>query len=875
MSYTNVYPSRINWENEPSIASPINATNLNKIDYAVYEHDQTFETWDVTKANQSDLLLSVKSIDYDTETGVFVFTWQNGTTKTVDLNIEKIPVSFSMDANGIITMTTDDGTTYTADVGSLIKTYTFSDSSEIDFETTTDSSGNKTVTASIKNGSIVGAKLEPNYLANCQSAANSASGSATAADGSAEDSEAWAVGTRDGVPVPSTDPAYNNNSRYWAEHTSNSLAGLSDTNITSPTDGQALVYNSLTQKWENADQSAGGGSKITVTTSESTLYGEDVTLTQGQTTLTATFSGSGVAVFEGVTLTGNVTLTATDGSSTSTRTLNIPYFGNYDVTMAFFSATITVTYTSGATCTISDGTTTLTATSNPMVFDIPNTGTWTTTCTLDGISAPAQSKVITTDGQSETITIQFGTINLTYDNEFRGLTITATDGVSTIQKTAPSASNTMVLYPNATGTWVISATYSGVTYTSSATVSSLSTPVSATLQSFTIYGFKIESTESDPSSNISYAVQYEGENVENYNYTPAYMDYTNNSFNYGSWENAFFMPRPCMLKNNGTVDYYLNPNDYSKKADGTVSDVANTSYGGNAMMEWGKDGRKIWYKIVPDSTNNGATVYISDEQVDSGFHAYSFIGSDGTTLNDHFYTPIYNGSVVNSKLRSISSQNIMNNVAGGTEITYATANGTGYYIETFADRILINLLLMLIGKSTNTQATFGNGHYTGGSQASHLLKSGTMNDKGLFYGTNGTGVGVKVFGMENYWGNQWRRTAGYLNVSGTQKYKLTAPYNDSGSNYTTLSNGTPDGTTGGYLSKMIYTEDGAMVSKTASGSNSTFYTDVFHFNNSQTDYAVVGGASDSSLGCGAFSFNLGNGLSAAAWSYGAALSYHA
>ena len=94
MSYINVYPSRINWENEPSIASPINATNLNKMDYALYQHDQTLETWDVTKANQSDLLLSVKSIDYNTSTGVFVFTWQNGTTKTVDLNIEKIPVSF-------------------------------------------------------------------------------------------------------------------------------------------------------------------------------------------------------------------------------------------------------------------------------------------------------------------------------------------------------------------------------------------------------------------------------------------------------------------------------------------------------------------------------------------------------------------------------------------------------------------------------------------------------------------------------------------------------------------------------------------------------------------------------------------------------------
>jgi hypothetical protein len=380
-----------------------------------------------------------------------------------------------------------------------------------------------------------------------------------------------------------------------------------------------------------------------------------------------------------------------------------------------------------------------------------------------------------------------------------------------------------------------------------------------------IYGFHIDGTESSPSGNITYLEAAVG-------MTPASMNFSTGVFNYGDWADAFFMPRPCMLKNDGTVDYYLNPNDYTKKADGTASDVANTSYAGNAMMEWGKDDCQIWYKIVPDG-NNGANVYISDAQQDEDYHAYSFIGVDGN-LKEHFYTPIYNGCVVSSKLRSISGQTIMNNVAGGTEITYATANGTGYYIETFADRILINLLLMLIGKSTNTQATFGNGHYTGGSQASHLLKSGTMNDKGLFYGTNGTGVGVKVFGMENYWGNQWRRTAGLLNMSGTQKYKLTAPYNDSGSGYNTVSGGTPDGTSGGYVNKMIYTSDGAMTTKTASGSDSTFYADGMWFNNSQTDYALFGGYCSDGLGCGAFACGLYGALSAAGWYGGAALSYH-
>ena len=483
MSYTNVYPSRINWENEPSIASPINATNLNKMDYALYQMDQTLETWDVTKANQSDLLLSVKSIDYDTSTGVFVFTWQNGTTKTVDLNIEKIPVSFSMSPQGVITMTTSDGTTYTADVGALIKTYTFTDSSEIDFTVTTDSSGNKTVTASIVAGSITGSKLEPNYLANCQSAANSASGSATAADGSAEDSEAWAVGTRDGVPVPSTDPAYQNNSKYWAtQGGANSLAGLSDTDINSPTDGQGLVYDYATSKWKNGNVSS--GSTITVFTNESSLYGRTVTLTIGQQTKTETFSNVGVAVFKGIVSTGTFTITSTtSGGDTATTTLNVPYFGNYTKQLTLFSATVTVTfpYSLGATCTLSDGTTTLSANTSPMAFDVPNSGTWTATVTLDG-QTKTDSVTITTDGQTESMSFSYGTINLTYDNEFRGMSISCASGGTTITKTAPISGNSMAFYPPSTGTWTISSTYSGVSYSTSVTVSSLSTAVTAQLQ---------------------------------------------------------------------------------------------------------------------------------------------------------------------------------------------------------------------------------------------------------------------------------------------------------------------------------------------------------------------------------------------------------
>ena len=71
-----------------------------------------------------------------------------------------------------------------------------------------------------------------------------------------------------------------------------------------------------------------------------------------------------------------------------------------------------------------------------------------------------------------------------------------------------------------------------------------------------VYGWTIDPDESDSFDCVTYADDAIG-------MSPANMGAT--SFNYGSWEDAFFMPRPCMLKLDGTVDYYLNPNDYSLK----------------------------------------------------------------------------------------------------------------------------------------------------------------------------------------------------------------------------------------------------------------------------------------------------------------------
>ena len=409
--------------------------------------------------------------------------------------------------------------------------------------------------------------------------------------------------------------------------------------------------------------------------------------------------------------------------------------------------------------------------------------------------------------------------------------------------------------------------------------------ISVVYREYELYGFVFDPNESDPFSNITYI-------EDNVNFTSAKMDYVNDEFNYGDWENAWFIRKckPCMLKYDGTVDYYLDKNDYAYKEDGTASDITDTSYGGNVMIEF----PIIYYKIEAndDPTYN---FYFSNKQVDSSYKPWwSFYDANGNVI-DHMYMAAYSGSNISSVLRSISGTTNIYSQTGTTEISYANANNTAGGVNNiwdtglYSDRQLINMLLMLIGKSTDTQTTFGNGNIyyqsvsgDANNVSYNLLKSGTMNSKGLFWGSNSitSHIGVKVFGIENYWGNQWQRIRGLINSSGTQKIKLTYGqidgstvdgYNTDGTGYISVAGATPSGTSGGYTSKCIIGEYG-IIPYQASGSATTYECDGLYYNNSQVAYAYVGGGCGSTLFCGAFAVNLNGAVSHSNWPVGASIS---
>lgn len=55
----------------------------------------------------------------------------------------------------------------------------------------------------------------------------------------------------------------------------------------------------------------------------------------------------------------------------------------------------------------------------------------------------------------------------------------------------------------------------------------------------------------------------------------------------------------CLLNDNGTVNYYLNPTDWTKKADGTASNLDGTD--GQVMMEW----PDFYYKVEMNTPSAG------------------------------------------------------------------------------------------------------------------------------------------------------------------------------------------------------------------------------------------------------------------------------
>lgn len=330
--------------------------------------------------------------------------------------------------------------------------------------------------------------------------------------------------------------------------------------------------------------------------------------------------------------------------------------------------------------------------------------------------------------------------------------------------------------------------------------------ISVTPKKVMKYGVRIDQNNSDPDAAVTYLYNAVGKR-------PASVNLETGEFNYGDWADVGFVKdcKPCMLRYDGTVDYYLNPNDYSKKEDGTPSDIANPDYQGNAMVEF-----PLWY-LTQYNDGNYTYIVLSQEELQQDSQAYAFTKENGEVAQK-MYLSMFLAGETNSKamvsLDKITPKSYHNkkmHTDPQKEI------GSNYFWSSFIERDYVSALLIIISKSINLQKAFGYG------PSIPYQINDTVSAQ--FFGMNqSAGRTMNVFHLKNWWGDPY--ILGGVGIDNdryarnTIYIKPNPPFSYLGFDGYPMSLSTSG--VSGYFSKINAAKAGK-VANSANGSQTTYY----------------------------------------------------
>lgn len=386
-----------------------------------------------------------------------------------------------------------------------------------------------------------------------------------------------------------------------------------------------------------------------------------------------------------------------------------------------------------------------------------------------------------------------------------------------------------------------------------------------------VYGFIEHMNVLSPTERIEYIGANAG-------YTPLTVNKTTGEANYGSWANfpVLVGNKPWMVRSDGTPDYRLDETDYTKREDGTASDVANTAYDGGAFA-WIPKIYKQEYML-----GNDRVVKFSMSKRD-GFEAVGFIDTDDKEL-EGVWIPMFYGSIVEEKMKSISGVQPCYNNATAAEKTAIDAFGArakffgGPIVQTLTD------LLIMFGKSTNSQAVYGNGNMSGYDTSlapTNGVKQNAVVGGGQFYGTSdGKSLNKILHSIVLGTWQQWMRDPYTLLVNGRYKvsknyaYDLTgATYHDTGISLPKILKEDGSQNTGIFYPHKYQTVPGfgAVPVHPCKGSTSTGGCDGLWQNCDITAVARRFGGCDRGTGDGLRYLNVNHAATDAGWGIGAAI----
>lgn len=318
--------------------------------------------------------------------------------------------------------------------------------------------------------------------------------------------------------------------------------------------------------------------------------------------------------------------------------------------------------------------------------------------------------------------------------------------------------------------------------------------VQATPVSFKIYGVRIDKANSNPNTSVTRTDDAVGMSVSDFDNVYPFNEL-----------------KPCLFKN-GQVNYYLNPNDFTKKTDGSNADITSGN-DGDVMIEF----PKVWWKIT--SNTSYVDVKFATAQIDSTYKPLAH--TKGTTEKDKIYIGAYLGYSDGTKLRSLSSKTPTVNQTIGAFRTLTQANGAGYQQIGYYQLLMLQVLYLVRYKSLDSQTALGRGYVDGNASAT---STGGANIKGMNFGEATGKQQMKFCGIEDFWGNCYYFIDGLFSDASYNILIGTENFNDTGSGYTNFGQGATANISG-YMSDIQGGTETGFITKASSGSETTYYCD--------------------------------------------------
>ena len=314
----------------------------------------------------------------------------------------------------------------------------------------------------------------------------------------------------------------------------------------------------------------------------------------------------------------------------------------------------------------------------------------------------------------------------------------------------------------------------------------------------------------------------------------------------------------CVLNADGTVNYFLDEYDSTKKADGTPSVLNGTN--GNVMVQI----PKFWYKH--ELNGNQHRWQVSPTAVE-GFSVHPWFLEGGVEHEFRYYRA-YECVNQGGMLRSISDVTPTRSQTITTFRAQAKANGAGWNLCSWNAVNAIQILYLTEYGTLNSQSVLGSGNDSGNDYGIITGQSNVIGNASSGPLNNNTWMSYR--GIENWYADCWEFVDG-INV---QNYKVylnqnpstfaddvfTGDYIDSGITV-------PAGASASYVKKI----SGNFIPTALGGSSNTYVTDGL-WSNTGNRIAFFGGAASSGALAGAFCLHVHDAASGSGASSGAGLS---